>query len=80
MQSLILATSLLLSSQAPVTTVDPSAEIADFVNMETQRVSKAVEYHVQLAAQDTFLYQAKLVISQAKKDQAIKLQNNEMAD
>ena len=80
MQSLILATSLLLSSQAPVTTVDPSEEIAAFVNAETQRVSKAVEYHVQLAAQDTFLYQAKLVISQAKKDQAMKLQNDNMAE
>ena len=80
MQSLILATSLLLSSQAPITTVDTSEEIASFINTETQRVSKAVEYQVQLAAQDTFLYQAKLVISQAKKDKAEKLLNDNMAD
>mgnify|MGYP005996385747 CR=1 FL=1 len=80
MQSLILATSLLLSSQAPITTVDTPEEIASFINTETKRVSKAVEYQVQLAAQDTFLYQAKLVISQARKDKAEKLLNDNMAD
>ncbi|NVK24778.1 MAG: hypothetical protein HWE10_07605 [Gammaproteobacteria bacterium] len=80
MQSLILATSLILSTQAPVTASDVSKDIESFVNAETQRVSKAVEYHVQLAAQDTFLYQAKLVISQAKRDRAAQSFNDEAAE
>ena len=68
MQSLVLATSLLLSSQSPVIATDIEVELAESVKQNTQLVSKYVQYKSQLAVQDTFLYQAKLVIRQAKQE------------
>lgn len=73
MESLVLATSLLISSQSPITTANVEGELAEFVQNETNRVTQFVQYNEQLAAQDTFLYQAKLVINQAKQDQAMVL-------
>ena len=80
MQSLVLATSLLLSSQSPVVTTDIHQELADFVKSETSRVVKFVNYKESIAAQDTFLYQAKLVINQAKQARAQKLTHNLAAE
>ncbi len=68
MQSLVLATSLLLSSQSPVIATDIEASISEFVQNELNRVTQFVQYKEQVAAQDTFLYQAKLVINQAKRE------------
>ena len=73
MESLVLATSLLLSSQSPITSMNVENELTEFVQNETNRVALVVEYNEQLAAQDTFLYQAKLVINQAKQEQATSL-------
>mgnify|MGYP005990429779 CR=1 FL=1 len=70
MQSLILATSILLGSHSPVAVVADQESVDQFVQTELARVSKVVQYHNQLAAQDTFLYQSKLVIGQAKKEMA----------
>ncbi len=80
MQSLVLATSLLLSSQSPVIASDVMEEVADFVRHETNRVTKFVHYKEQVAAQDTFLYQAKLVIQQAKQERANTLTTNLTAE
>ena len=66
MQSLVLATSLLLSSQSPVIVTDIEESLSEFVQKELSRVTQYVQYKEQVAAQDTFLYQAKLVINQAK--------------
>ena len=73
MESLVLATSLLLSSPGQITTGSIEGEITEFLQNETNRVTQFVQYNEQLAAQDTFLYQAKLVISQAKQEQEIAL-------
>ena len=70
MQSLVLATSLLLSSQSPVVATNIQQDLAEFVQKETNRVVQFVHYKERVAAQDTFLYQAKLVINQAKKERA----------
>ena len=79
MQSLILATSLLLSSQAPITQVD-TQELSTFVSQEVKRVSTAVNYHTELAAKDTILSQAKLVISQARKAKVLELDSDVAAE
>ena len=42
MQSLVLATSLLLSSQSPVIATDVAQEVASFVQSETARVTQFV--------------------------------------
>lgn len=73
MESLVLATSLLLSSPGQITTGNIEGEVTEFLQNETNRVTQFVQYNEQLAAQDTFLYQAKLVISQAKQEQEIAL-------
>lgn len=70
MESLVLATTLLLSSQGQISSVGVENELTEFVQNETNRVTQVVQYREQLAAQDTFLYQAKLVINQAKQQQA----------
>ena len=70
MESLVLATTLLLSSQGQISSVGVENELTEFVQHETDRVTQVVQYREQLAAQDTFLYQAKLVINQAKQQQA----------
>lgn len=80
MQSLILATSLLLSSQSPVVAVDVQQDLAAFVKSETSRVVNFVHYKERVAAQDTFLYQAKLVINQAKLERARSLTTNLAAE
>lgn len=80
MQSLILATSLLLSSQSPVVAVDVQQDLAEFVKNETNRVVNFVHYKERVAAQDTFLYQAKLVINQAKLERARSLTTNLTAE
>lgn len=80
MQSLILATSLLLSSQSPVVAVDVQQDLAEFVKNETNRVVNFVHYKERVAAQDTFLYQAKLVINQAKLERARSLTTNLAAE
>ena len=68
MQSLVLATSLLLSSQSPVIATDIKADLEKSLLQETNRVSEYVQYNAKVTAQDTFLYQAKLVIRQAKQE------------
>lgn len=73
MESLVLATSLLLSSPSQIATGNIEGELTEFLQSETNRVTQFVQYNEQLAAQDTFLYQAKLVISQAKQEQEIAL-------
>jgi len=70
MQSLVLATSILLSSQSPVIATDLREEVAAFVATQANKVTQFVQYKEQLAAQDTFLYQAKTVINQAKQERA----------
>lgn len=68
MQSLVLATSLLLGTQNPVISSDVQMSVDNFVQGEASRVSQLVHYKAQVNAQDTFLYQARIVIQQAKKD------------
>lgn len=80
MQSLVLATSLLLSSQSPIAASDIQQELSEFVQSETNRVVQFVHYKEKVAAQDTFLYQAKLVINQAKKAKALLLTANLAAE
>jgi len=79
MQSLILATSLLLSSNAPITKVE-TEQLTSFVTEEVNKVSKVVNYHASVTAKDTLLYQAKLVISQAKRDQMASVSNANNSD
>ena len=74
MESLVLATSLLLSSQSPVIATDIQADVEQSLSQEASRVAKYVQYTTKRAARDTFLYQAKLVIRQAKQEkQALQL-------
>ena len=78
MQSLVLATSLLLSSQSPIAASDIQQELSEFVQSETNRVVQFVHYKEKVAAQDTFLYQAKLVINQAKKAKKDRVSNTQV--
>jgi len=62
MQSLILATSLVLSGPAPISTLDNSEVLEELVNSQTASVARVISHQAKAATQDTFLYQAKLAI------------------
>ncbi len=68
MQSLVLATSLLLSSQSPVIAKDVAQEVERFVQNETSRVTQLVHYREQAALKDVLLQPAKLVAKQKTAD------------
>ena len=65
MQSLVLATSLLLSSQSPVIATDVAQEVESFVQSETNRVSQLVQQRQQVELRDVLLQPTNLI---ARKD------------
>ena len=65
MQSLVLATSLLLSSQSPVIATDVAQEVESFVQSETNRVSQLVQQRQQGELRVLLLHPTNLIV---KKD------------
>ena len=70
MQSLVLATSLLLSSPNPVAISDIEKEVNTFVSQETNKVSNFVNHRAEMGVKDNILFQARIVIRQAKAELA----------
>lgn len=65
MQSLVLATSLLLNSQNPIIATDVAQEIASFVQSETHRVTQVVHHKEAKALKNVFL-QPNILIAKQK--------------
>jgi len=63
MQSLVLATSLVLSTPASISTIDSQEVLDEMVNTQVQKVSTLVVNQTQASARDTFLLQAKMAIN-----------------
>jgi len=78
MQSLILATSLVLSGPASISSLDNSEMLEDLVKSQTQSVSRVISHQTKVSAQDTFLFQAKLAIQSADEFAAVESDNEEM--
>ena len=63
MQSLILATSLVMSTPVTIEDINNSAELDQLISQQTQHVSELVTTQVENVTQDTFLVQAKLALN-----------------
>jgi hypothetical protein len=63
MQSLILATSLVMSTPVTIEDINSSAELDQLISQQTQHVSELVTTQVENVTQDTFLVQAKLALN-----------------
>lgn len=68
METLLLTTTLVLSSQAPIGSVNANAEIQEFVNSEVNKVNTVVLSRAEVEAKDNFLFQAKHALAVAKQD------------
>lgn len=79
MQSLILATSLVLSGPASISSLDNSELLEEMVNMQTQSVSRVISKQTAESAQDNFLFQAKLAIMSVNELAVVGSDNTEMA-
>jgi len=79
MQSLILATSLVLSGPASISSLDNSGLLEEMVNMQTQSVSRVISKQTAESAQDNFLFQAKLAIMSVNELAVVGSDNTEMA-
>lgn len=62
MESLILATSLVLTSPADVSSLDNKAELQQLVQQQTELVSRTAMTQVANVGQETELFQAKMIM------------------
>lgn len=62
MQSLILATSLVMSTPVTIDDINNTAKLDRLIDSQTQHVSELVTSQVENVTQDTFLVQAKLAL------------------
>ena len=79
MQSLVLATSLLLSSQSPVIATDIQSEVSIFVELEASKVTQVIQFESEMSVNDNFLYPDTLVARQTKQDK-LTVESTEMAE
>lgn len=67
MQSLILATSLVMSTPVTIDDVNNVAKLDNLINDQAQHVSALVHAQTKNITQDTFLVQAKMAINISKE-------------
>ena len=71
MQSLILATSLVLSTPASISSFDNKDVLDEMVNSQVKAVSTRVSTQTRVSTRDTFLYQAKLAIQSGAAEMSL---------
>lgn len=72
MQSLILATSLVMSTPVTIDSINNDAKLDALIDSQTQHVTELVVSETQSIAKDTYLHQAKLAL-QVSREYAVVL-------